>query len=307
MSENPCPRWLHWFAVFVAFATFLLVIAGALVTSNDAGLSVPDWPLAFGKFAIPRMVGGVRFEFGHRLVAGTVGFLTFGLALALWRFEKRRWVRWLGVAAALTVVAQAVLGGIAVLDLLPPPLAVSHAALAEIFFCIMVSLALFTYPRWRWDERKTEDSSSVSLRRLALATTIIIYVQIILGACFRLNAFGVLPHMIGAVVVTFVTGWLVTRVLMHYRGLRLLRFYTLLLGGFVIAQIFLGIGSYVEMLHYAAVEQPLPPVVDLTTTHLAVGALTLAVSLIVTYQSYRFTAVAGKTVPAHSTAEKVAL
>src|SRR6185437_9761954 len=99
-----------------ACATFLLLIAGALVTSNDAGLSVPDWPTSFGSlYKLPRMVGGVKFEHGHRMVAELVGLLTIILAVWTWRADRRGWVRKLGMAALATVIAQGILGGITVL------------------------------------------------------------------------------------------------------------------------------------------------------------------------------------------------
>src|SRR5581483_3907081 len=61
----------HRFAVFTACATFILIIAGALVTSNDAGLSVPDWPTSYGHvFRLPPWVGGIRYEHSHRMIAG---------------------------------------------------------------------------------------------------------------------------------------------------------------------------------------------------------------------------------------------
>src|SRR5690348_11297607 len=138
MARKRYNPWLHRYAVFVAGATFLLIIAGALVTSNDAGLSVPDWPTSFGTFRIPRMVGGVKFEHGHRMIAGTVAILTVLLAVWLWRNEPRRWMRRLGALAVLTVIAQAVLGGITVLFYLPVAISVSHACLAQVFFCIIV-------------------------------------------------------------------------------------------------------------------------------------------------------------------------
>ncbi len=93
MTEAGYHRWLHHFATFLAAATFILIIAGALVTSNDAGLSVPDWPTSFGTFRMPRMVGGVKWEHGHRMMAGAVGLLTIILALWLWRRERRAWAR----------------------------------------------------------------------------------------------------------------------------------------------------------------------------------------------------------------------
>ena len=168
--------------MFVAFCTFLLIIAGALVTGNDAGLSVPDWPTSFGTFRMPRMVGGVKFEHGHRMIAGTVGILTIILAIWIWRQESRRWIRWVGFAAVMAVLAQAVLGGITVLWFLPVAISTAHATLGQIFFCLAASLAFFTGSDWRWDEAKLEDPSTPSFQHLTMITTGVILVQLILGA-----------------------------------------------------------------------------------------------------------------------------
>src|SRR5580704_9607223 len=128
--EVPYNRGLHRFAVLLACWIFLLIIAGALVTSNDAGLSVPDWPTSFGSwYKIPRLVGGVKFEHTHRMIAQGAGLLTIALAVWTWRAEKRRWLRVLGFAALGTVIAQGVLGGLTVLYYLPPPISSAHAAL----------------------------------------------------------------------------------------------------------------------------------------------------------------------------------
>src|ERR1700746_860651 len=124
---------LHRFAKFVAGCTVLLVLAGSLVTSTASGLSVPDWPTTYGwnMFAFPpsKWVGGILYEHGHRLIASGVGFLTVVLAAWLWFQEKRRWVRWLGVAALGTVLAQGLLGGLTVLFFLPPAISTAHAGL----------------------------------------------------------------------------------------------------------------------------------------------------------------------------------
>src|ERR1022692_3543136 len=125
---------LHRFAVFTTACTFLLLMAGALVTSNDAGLAVPDWPLSYGSLT-PPMVGGIFYEHGHRMIAAFVGMLSVVLAAWLWRVESRRWVRWVGVAAVGAVVAQGILGGITVLFFLPPPVSAAHATLAQLLFC----------------------------------------------------------------------------------------------------------------------------------------------------------------------------
>ena len=143
--EIPYHRGLHRFAIFTACATLILVVVGALVTSNDAGLSVPDWPTTFGSFyKMPRMVGGVQYEHGHRMVAEFVGLLTIILAVWIWRVDKRRWLRLLGLAALATVITQGIVGGLTVLFFLPPPISSAHAAVAQTFFCIAVLIAVFT-------------------------------------------------------------------------------------------------------------------------------------------------------------------
>jgi cytochrome c oxidase assembly protein subunit 15 len=287
MSERKHNSWLHGYAIFVACATFLLVIAGALVTSNDAGLSVPDWPTSFGTFRMPRMVGGVLYEHGHRMIAATVGLLTVIFALWAWRSEPRRWVRWLAGAALLTVIAQGVLGGITVLFYLPAAVSTGHAALAQTFFCIMIGLAMFTARDWRWDEPKTEDLGAPSLRHLAVATAVAIFVQLILGAAFRHNGLGILPHIVVATIVTLLVAWMATRVFSRFAGeKRLVRAMGLLLG-LVIVQVFLGVEAYAMRLDSRGAPQPLPPVVDVTTAHVAVGALVLAASVILALQIFR--------------------
>src|SRR4030095_5633265 len=134
---------LNRFAILVACATFCLIIAGALVTSHDAGLATPDWPLSNGQ-VFPKMVGNLFWEHGHRLIATSVGILTICLVIYLFRSEKRLWVRKLGLVALLGVVAQGLLGGLTVKLMLPLVVSSAHATLAQLFFCTTVSLAVFT-------------------------------------------------------------------------------------------------------------------------------------------------------------------
>ena len=291
MTTKQYSPWLHRYAIFVAICTFLLIIAGALVTSNDAGLSVPDWPTSFGSFRMPRMVGGIKFEHGHRMIAGTVGILTIILALALWIKDSRRWVKWIGGAAVLAVLPQALLGGITVLFYLPVAISTSHATLAQIFFCLAASLAFFTRADWRWDEPKLEDASTPSLRHLTVATTGVILVQLILGAVYRHSREGVVaPHVVGACVVAMLVAWVVTRTVIKFSQVRALLRPAMLLGALVIIQLSLGIGAYIVKMADRNAPQPLPPVVNMTTAHLAVGALVLVTSLYLTYQTHRFLA-----------------
>lgn len=298
--------WLQRFAAFVACATFLLIIAGALVTSNDAGLSVPDWPTSFGSFRMPRMVGGVLYEHGHRMIAATVGLLTILLAVWLWKRDPRRWVRRLGALAVLTVIAQGMLGGITVLFFLPVAISVGHACLAQFFFCLTVSLALFTESEWRWDEPKLEDPSVPSLRNLSAATTGAIFLQLILGAAIRHSGLGIAPHLVGAAVVTLGVAWVASRLLTQFREAPRLVRPALLLLGLLVFQILLGIGAYVMKLAARDAPQPSPPLVAVTTTHVAVGALLLAASLVVMLEVYRALAAPVRILNIRSTPQKAA-
>jgi cytochrome c oxidase assembly protein subunit 15 len=184
--------WLHRYARFVCAATLLLITAGGMVTSTSSGLAVPDWPNTYGyfMFAFPlsKMVGGIFYEHGHRMIASIVGLLTIGLTVWLWRVEPRRWIRRLGVAALSAVTLQGLLGGITVLYFLPTPVSVSHAGLAQVFFCLTICLALFTSEGWRDSgaaaahEPVARDST---LLVLATGLPLLVFLQIIVGATMR--------------------------------------------------------------------------------------------------------------------------
>jgi len=172
---------LHRFAVLTAAATFVLLFVGGLVTSTGSGLAVPDWPLSYGQ-VFPAMVGGVLFEHGHRLVASLVGVLT--VVLALWTVigEARPAVRALGLVALLAVVLQGVLGGVTVLYRLPLAVSVTHACLAQAFFCLTVALATVTGPRWAASGPRVAPALPAVL---AGATTTLVFGQLVLGALMR--------------------------------------------------------------------------------------------------------------------------
>jgi cytochrome c oxidase assembly protein subunit 15 len=176
-------RGLHRFAFFTACATFCLVIAGGLVTSTGSGLAVPDWPLSYGQ-VMPPMVGGIFYEHGHRMVATLVGMLTTVLAVWLWRTEERRWVRILGITALCAVILQGVLGGLTVLYLLPTPVSVAHATLAQSFFSLTVFLALVTSRGWK--EHSAQPLPEARRTRIwLLAASSLVFIQLVLGAWMR--------------------------------------------------------------------------------------------------------------------------
>jgi cytochrome c oxidase assembly protein subunit 15 len=274
-----------------------------MVTSTSSGLSVPDWPTTYGysmfSFPLSNMVGGIFYEHGHRLIASTVGVLTIGLVLFLWQVDPRSWMRRLGLVALAAVVLQGVLGGLTVLFFLPAPISIGHAALAQLFFCLTVSIALFTSSGWL----NTGTTSAVDddrLRRWTTTLTVAIYAQILIGATMRHLGAGLaipdfplsfghllppawpLPvaihfaHRAGALVIAMLvlaTAWAVwTR---HRARPELARPAALLVVA-VVTQVTLG------ALVVLSRRQPV-----INTLHVATGAVVLGMALVLTLRTYR--------------------
>jgi cytochrome c oxidase assembly protein subunit 15 len=286
----PYNRALHRFAVFTACATLLLIVAGALVTSNDAGLSVPDWPTSFGSlYKIPHMVGGVKFEHTHRMVAQFVGFLSIVLAIWIWRVERRRWMKILGVAALGTVIAQGVLGGITVLHYLPPAVSSAHAALAQTFFCMAVAIALFTGRQWVEEPPRIEfDTRRPTLFTLTLLSIFVLYVQLVLGAMFRHRGMSWWPHVLHAAVVAVVLTWTAIRALSQYSKIEAVRRPAVTMLSLLVAQLCLGFVAFLTRVAWGhdAIQPELPMVIS-TVAHVALGALLLATAVILSIQVWR--------------------
>lgn len=290
-------RWLHRYARLLAGSTFLLVIAGGLVTSTGSGLAVPDWPLSFGQ-VFPRMEGGVLYEHGHRLVAAAIGLLTIGLVLLATRLEARAWVRRLAAIALGVVILQGVLGGTTVLLRLPDAVSVAHAGLAQIFFALTVAFAVIVSPQWDGVPR-VPGPYTAGTRTLTAATAAAIYVQIILGAIVRHTGAGLAipdwPLSFGRVVPEFSSSlvvwhylhrWfaLVPAGLVAWTAARILRRHpdpwlarpALALLALVTAQIALGALTVWKL-----------KAVTPTTAHVATGALVFVTSVLLAMRSHR--------------------
>ena len=294
--------WLHRYARLLVAATLLLVAAGGMVTSTNSGLSVPDWPTSYGysmfSFPLSKMVGGIFYEHGHRLIASGVGLLTIGLVIFVWRVDPRAWMRRLSLVGLAAVILQGVLGGLTVRFMLPAPISIGHAGLAQLFFCLTVSVAIFTSRTWIAPAAPPVDDAR--LRSRALGLTALIYLQILIGATMRHLgaglaipdfplAFGhLLPptwstqiavHFMHRVVALVViagvlanAGWIRAR----YRGRpELVRPSTWL----ILAVLVQGtLGALVVL----TAKQPV-----VNTLHVATGAIVLGTSLIVTLRAFR--------------------
>ena len=315
-ASSETPLWLRRFTKVVAASTLLLIFAGAMVTSTGSGLAVPDWPTTYGEnmftFPLSKWVGGIFYEHGHRLIASTVGFLCIIQAIWLQRREPKRFVRRLGWLSLAAVIVQGLLGGLTVIFLLPKVISISHAALAEIFFCINVSIAFFT-SEWYSRLRMMEKGDAPVLGSRAL--TALVFLQILAGAVMRHLGAGLaipdFPLSFGRLVPEFATvditaafihragGFIVAAavIAMTVRLLRFesnhpLRFLAHLLLVVVAAQVVLG--GYVIW----SGRQP-----HITSLHVMLGASTLALSLILTLSAQ---AVAWRKVgPAHAALREV--
>ena len=285
---------LNRFAILVACATFFLIIAGALVTSNDAGLATPDWPLSNGQF-FPKMVGNLFWEHGHRMVATTVGFLTLVLAVYIRLREKREWVWQLALFAVIAVCAQGLLGALTVKFMLPLGVSAAHATLAQLFFCTTVSIAVFTSKSWIEAQTLNEEKDVLPLRYLCSAALVSIFVQLILGATLRHSAKWdqhlpvelILAHIGGAVVVTLTLGSAALTTLRRHRDEPFLTRPAIVALSLLVVQLFLGVAAYMTRVASPNDPQPLNPMIWITVAHVACGALVFVTTIVLTLRTYR--------------------
>ncbi|HEY7677257.1 MAG TPA: COX15/CtaA family protein [Candidatus Methylomirabilis sp.] len=240
-------RWPHRIALATACATFLLILAGGLVTNTGAGLAVPDWPTTFGHnmFLFPwsGMVGGIFYEHSHRLLGSAVGILTLALGAALWRWEPRRWVRRLGAAAVAAVLLQGILGGLRVV-LVQDSLAIVHGMLAQGFFALVAGMALFTSEAWiRMPERPLPGDDG-RVGALSLFIAVLVYVQIFFGALLTHLGARLDAHLATAGALSLLVPLLAARVWRRRAVVPHLVRPAILLCGLLAFQLLLGLGAY---------------------------------------------------------------
>ena len=314
--------WLPRFAKLTCLSTYLLIVVGSLVTTTGSGLAVPDWPLSFGQF-FPEMKGGVLFEHGHRMVAGSVGLMMTALAIWVWLVEKRRWLKMLALTAWFAVVLQAILGGVTVLHQLPVPVSVSHSGLAMIFFALTAFIALATDNSWDAMREKTSfEPPSAALTKFAIAAAVVVYIQILFGAIMRHMGAGMAipdwPLSYGQIIAPRLDvatigfnfahrtwAWVTASALVilffavrrHSRREHGLRAWAHLLAGLVFVQILLGAWTVWSIKDYVV-----------TTLHVATGAAIWIITIAVMIRTLRLrhTATVPHTVPVVKSREALA-
>jgi len=281
--------------VFVAVVTFFLLIAGALVTSNDAGLSVPDWPTSFGSiYKMPPMVGGIRYEHTHRLIAWFVGTLTIAIAVWTWLVERRAWMKQLAFAALGTVILQGILGGITVLKFLPPLVSTAHAMVGQTFFCIAVTIAVFSGRRWIEEHPPVAfDKLRPSLIALTQLSILALYVQLFLGGMFRHHGMSWWPHVVNAGAVAVILTWTAVRALSQYSEIEAVRRPAIILLSLMVTQLCLGFAAFITRVMWGRdAAQPETAMIVSTVAHTVTGALLLATAVVLAIQVWRHVPVA---------------
>lgn len=193
-------NWYFRFVCVAAATVFLLLITGGLVTGLEAGLAVPDWPNTFGHnmllYPLGEMVGGVYYEHAHRLYGMLVGVTTLTLAVTLFLFDQRGWLKVLGVAVLLMVIAQGIMGGLRVTghptlsadpEAMNPSihLAVVHGIFGQVVFAAIVAIAAFTSTTWLSNRPATVKLSAGTDRSMSAVLVIMLLIQLLLGAMYR--------------------------------------------------------------------------------------------------------------------------
>ena len=313
-SGRASSRWPNRLAWLLACATFPMIWMGGLVTTYDAGMAVPDWPNTFGHNLVLYPINDwlavwdVFLEHGHRLLGIVVGTIAAALAVVLWLRDERAWTRWLGVAALGGVCLQGLLGGLRVLgdEVL---LAMVHGCTAPLVFALATSAVAVTSQAWRTFDVPVALSWSGWTRRLTLTMTIAIYLQIVLGAQMR----HVLPdsetgwftlwlwlHLIVAGLIELGAIWLLVLVRSSRGNAPIVMRRAWLLLALVLTQVILGAATWVTnfgwpawftdwiwAVDYTVVSEGRLQAVT-TTLHVAVGALSLATALSLTWWARRF-------------------
>jgi len=277
---------LHRTAIVAAVLTYALLALGGLVTSRDAGMIFPDWPLSNGSLNPDGwLTNADKFsEHGHRILGALVGMATIALAVLLTLRDKRRWLKVLGWVAVVFVSAQGVLGGIRVTEI-STFLALFHGCTGQLFFCLMVALAYFTSRDGR--EQPESGSDTRAVVAVAVGAALATLIQIVLGARVRHIHGPINDHLLGGLIVSGSVLWLITIVLFRHRDRPALVRPVLALGALLLMQVALGLGT-------ADVLAPGSRRYDITiwqialpSLHQALGALLLALEVRIALRAWR--------------------
>lgn len=312
-SSPPPARWLHRLCVLAVCLVWPLIWVGGLVTTYDAGMSVPDWPGTYGYnlFLYPYKTWlfgpfDLFIEHGHRLLGAVVGFVAIGIVASAFWAEPRRWVKVLSVGLLVAVIAQGTLGGVRVV-LGDRTLAMVHGCFGPAFFALCAVACVVTSRRW-WN--CVVDGTQKPIGKFAIAMGFgligLAYTQLVLGAQLRHALPTTRPGMFAMTVMLHVMTAFILWALTAGVWLRLRRCGDLTLSrpaagliGLVALQILLGVGTWAVNYGWPTILEWVPGSADyllrtkgfadsiIVTAHVATGSLILAVSAMLTTRLWR--------------------
>src|SRR5262245_25356499 len=244
--EQAVSPWPHRVAVLTACATVVLLLIGAKVTTLGVGMADTEWPThPLHLFFASRSDAGYVIEHSHRLAGWFVGLCSIVLAVVVWCCERRRWVRWLGVAVLAGVSIQGLLGGYRVRlhAMLGTDLATVHGVFAQVVFALLVSLVLVTSAWWRAGPAEL-GPNRLRLEALSRSMSCLVLLQIVFGAVVRHTHLRLAQrlHILLAFGVVVLAVWLI-RHLHETRDHRLRRM-SWVLGGLLALQLVLGVEAW---------------------------------------------------------------
>jgi cytochrome c oxidase assembly protein subunit 15 len=293
-AAPPAISWTPVICLVTAATTFMLIVAGGIVTGLEAGLAVPGWltafdyPLVLFPLRLMQEDGGVYAEHTHRLWGLLVGLSTILLVIHLWMTEPRRWVVRLAALLLLAVIAQGTLGGTRVTEQ-SMTLAIVHGIFGQVVFAGMAVMVVLTTAAFvGWTPGAARGIAPMD-RTAATLLPVALLVQLALGATYRhLNAeadvaAGVLNgalggHLVVAAVVITAAIFVGGRTASAHADVPQAQRLGLALLGLVPLQLLLGIAALTAVL-LRADDAGIPVYeVALTTLHQATGALILATS-----------------------------
>jgi heme a synthase len=280
----------HLVALLAAVLTLPLLYVGGSVTTYRVGLAVPDWPQTFGinmfLYDFWNAPFGVQLEHTHRLYGAAVGLATVFLALWFAVFERRRWMKVLGVIALVAVIVQGILGGTRVTEM-STLLAAIHGAVGQAFFSLIVALCVFTGRKWQHRPAPALDSDH--LRRRAVVVLFLVAAQIAFGSWLRHYGTwaGVATHGIFALAIWGHALLLLVRVERRRRDLASLVASARALLVFSTVQMLLGVGAFASLLPFDGTPRAVSFYQAVVRTgHQTNGALILAAAVVVTLRSF---------------------
>jgi heme A synthase len=264
---------LHRYAVAAAVFGLLAVLSGAIVT----GSNVTSSDVTSGAVTS----GGPGFQQLHQIIAGIAAAAI--AILAIWMIAKQLagsgWTK-LGWILLVTLLAEGALGSFQQ----GAAGGILHACLGQILFALAVAAAVCTSSAWKKDPDLVKDHGWPSLGSLGKITPVFVLGQIALGAAFRHKALGVMPHLVGAMVIVLLILCICIFVMQQFPTHKTCRPSANLLMALAFTQIFLGIAAFtVRTMTTIA----MPVVIGVTSAHASVGAMVLAAAVILHMQIRR--------------------